>query len=192
MAQSYVILTLDTTAPDVEVLMPNYTTMQARTEIRVVANELLAEWQEIYVIDSLDNRHDLNFRHEEKELVGIVVFEEYPLGISTVHARVMDEVGNKSSIAKKSIRILDAESLTVSLSESINDVSVSIENYQNVTVEDEMINEVTLYDNTTNQVSTEDDVLNKVVIEDNVSNEVSLSDENKHIIRVNSEEVEHG
>lgn len=123
---SYIILTLDTTAPNVEVLIPNYTTQQIRTEIRLVANEPLGEWQEIYVIDSQGDRHDLTFLHdnETNEYVGQVFFEGYPLGIATIYATLVDEVGNKSPLVSKSFKIVKSDILEVSLSEIIREVVI--------------------------------------------------------------------
>jgi hypothetical protein len=168
---SYIYLTLDTTPPEIDIFTPNYTTNSARTEITVTSNEPLAQWQDVYIIDSLGRRHDVVFRNDGDELVGEIIFDGYPLGISTVYARVMDEVGNKSALASKSFNIVSSETLTISLSESVNDIVIKSENGFDVMVVEGVRIEL------------------NVTVEDEVSNHVDVDDESTSIVTVRSEEV---
>jgi hypothetical protein len=114
---SFIKLALDISPPKVEILSPNYTTTQAKTEIRVSCNEVLDTWQDIYIIDSLGNRHDLTFRYEENEFVGVLYFTDYPYGIATIYAQVRDDVYNKSALLSKTINIVGSETLTLKISD---------------------------------------------------------------------------
>lgn len=172
MSQSYILLTLDTTAPDVELLLPNFTTNQARTEIRVVANESLLPWHEIYVIDSLGRRHNLTFKHEDDEFVGVVVFSDYPMGIATVYATVKDSVGNQSALVSKSIRIVESETLSITLDDyNAYNVLIKSENAHDVIVKDDELIEL------------------RIDVKDEPTHSVSLKDEKRFIVTVDSKEV---
>jgi hypothetical protein len=169
---SYIYLTLDTTPPDIEIITPNYTTTSANTEIRVVSNEPLEHWQDIYIIDSLNKRHDVTFRHEGDELVGNIYFQGYPLGMVTVYARVMDDVHNKSALVSKSMLIISEERLTISLSDSErNNVVIKNENAKDVMVVDGEVIEL------------------MVDVGDLAYSHIDLDDKSSHKVDIRSEEV---
>lgn len=105
-------LILDTTPPQLEIYAPSYTTKNARTPIIIKANETLSSYQEIYIIDSYNNRHDLTFAHDGDSFVGELYFKSYPIGISTLYVRVKDEVDNLSKLYSHSISIMESEILT--------------------------------------------------------------------------------
>lgn len=123
MSESYFILTLDTTSPEVEIYMPSYTTRYIIDEIRVVANEPLSLHSEIYIIDSVGKRHDLTFRLKGNEYIGLVQFDGYPLGISTLYAQVYDIGWNKSPLVSKSFQIIKSEEINLQTSDNIQNVS---------------------------------------------------------------------
>jgi len=113
---SYLTLMLDTTEPDIELLLPSYTTQQSNTEITIIANETLAEsGHDIYIIDSRGIRTDLTLTYNGNELVGLIDFGSFPMGMATVYARVLDEVHNLSGIVSKSIRVMNSEFMKVSI-----------------------------------------------------------------------------
>lgn len=132
---------MDISPPKVEILSPNYTTTQARTEITISSNETLDTWQDIYIVDSLGNRHDLTFRYDNNEFVGELYFNDYPYGISTIYAQVRDDVYNKSALVSKTINIVGSETLTISISESINLVKLE-ESIQSVKLSDDILNKI--------------------------------------------------
>lgn len=101
------LLELDTTAPQVQITAPNYTTTNALTEIFVQANEPVSE-QEIYLIDGTGFRHDLIFTNEGSRLTGYVRLNQSGETIVTVHARVRDDVGNESDLVQKAINVREA------------------------------------------------------------------------------------
>lgn len=103
---SYVILELDTTAPHIDIYAPSYTTSSALNIITIEADETLAEYQDIYVIDNKGNRHDFTFnRDSDNQYVGAVRFNTMPLGIVQIYARMKDEVDNFSNVASATIEI---------------------------------------------------------------------------------------
>ncbi|MDQ0976623.1 hypothetical protein QFZ31_006675 [Neobacillus niacini] len=112
---SYLMLTLDTTSPDVEIIMPSYTTQQATTQVKVVANEELIINHEVYIMDSFNTRHDITLVHNGNEFEGLLSFEGYPLGIATLYARVTDTVGNQSDLVSKAIRVMKSDFLKIAI-----------------------------------------------------------------------------
>lgn len=108
---SFFAIQLDTTPPQIEIISPSYTTQYSLIEIRIQSNEPLEQSQEIYIIDSIGNRHDLTFLYQTTEYVGYVSFNNYPVGIGTIYARLTDEVGNVSELTSKTINIVKSEYL---------------------------------------------------------------------------------
>jgi hypothetical protein len=109
------MLELDTTPPVVQILAPRYTTKDTETEILVVADEDLAVYQDIYIIDNKGVRHDFTFYQEGRELLGLVFLRDLPHGIATIYARLRDEVHNLSSLASRTIRILQTSELLIDI-----------------------------------------------------------------------------
>jgi hypothetical protein len=118
---SYVLITLDTTAPNPKVFVPSYTTKSARTPITIEADEQLASYQDIYIIDAAGVRHNLTFLHNGDSLVGELYFNDYALGIATIYIRVKDRVDNLSPIISTSFNIIDSEVLTTDMRLFIRD-----------------------------------------------------------------------
>lgn len=120
---SFVIIEFDRTPPTIEIYTPSYTTKDIVNEIVIKSNEDISTYQEIYIIDSNDNRVDYTFKKESNNtLVGFVKLSQQNLGIATIYARVKDDVGNYSNLAQKSINI--RESLTYILRLEINDYNM--------------------------------------------------------------------
>lgn len=107
----YIIVELDTTAPIVEIYAPVYTTREATVEVTIEADEELGTSNEIYIIDENGTRHDYTFSRYGNQLVGILDFNGFPLGLAKLHVRVMDTVDNVSDLYEKVITI--RESLTI-------------------------------------------------------------------------------
>lgn len=109
---SYVLIDLDTTKPEISIYAPRYTTEEITNVITIEANEALSTYQEIYIIDSAGQRHDYTFEKEsDNNFVGRIRFNNLPLGIAIIHARVTDEVDNVSDLALSAIEIKKAITL---------------------------------------------------------------------------------
>jgi hypothetical protein len=116
----YVIIGLDTTKPEIEIYAPKYTTKEITNTITIKSNEALADYQEIYVIDSYGDRYDYTFEKESNsEFVGLIKFSNLPIGVVTIYARMKDDVDNYS----------DTVSLPINLKESLSLLKVDIRDY---------------------------------------------------------------
>jgi hypothetical protein len=107
LAQSWVNITLDTTPPTISIHSPTIITSKSFEFISIEADENLDIRQEIYIVDSLNKRHDYIFALEpdKKTLFNTIDFQNYPNGIATIFVIVYDEVWNKSMLYRKSINI---------------------------------------------------------------------------------------
>lgn len=142
---SYVVLEIDTTNPTVSIYAPNYTTQDVVNTITIEANEPVSDYQDIYLIDSLDNRHDYTFSKEsDNQYVGRVRFNNLPLGVHTLYARLKDEVDNYSNVAIKSIEI----------KESLNkgEISISDREFKKIGISDSEMGNVEISDYDSNRV----------------------------------------
>ena len=126
----YIIVELDTTAPTIEIYAPAYTTREASVEITISANETLGRSNEVYIIDESGTRHDYTFDLLGNQMVGVIDFNGFPLGMARLFVRVKDTVDNVSELYEKVITIRD--SLTI-LSLDISDSKKS--NIQNKDIE---------------------------------------------------------
>lgn len=102
---SYFTLSLDTTGPEINIISPRYTIPGIDTEMRIVANEPVSTYQEIYIIDAAGKRHDLIFAKGDCEFYGIWNFQQCALGIAQVFAQLKDTVFNPSNVAVTTIHI---------------------------------------------------------------------------------------
>lgn len=124
---NYFSLTLDTTSPTLSIAVPQYTSPNIYTDISIVANENLMDYQDIYIIDSDSVRHDLILGFSDtNELTGRFIFNEFPLGIATIYARLKDDVGNLSSLYSKTINIVQNQSLIIEVETFLNNVSLNL------------------------------------------------------------------
>jgi hypothetical protein len=124
---SYVYIEIDRTPPMIEIYAPSYTTNELLNEITIESNEDISDYQEIYVIDSIGNRHDYTFEIEGNKAVGIIKFSNIPIGISTIYARLKDDVGNISNRVYKPINIKESLTLlTISSSQKIRPIGASV------------------------------------------------------------------
>lgn len=151
---SYVVINIDTTNPTISIYAPNYTTQDVVNTITIEADEPIADYQEIYLIDSLSNRYDYTFAKEaDNQYVGRIRFNNLPLGVHTMYARVKDEVNNFSNIAVKQIEIkesLNKGNVTVS-SREFNKVDVSDFDMGEVSISDRKMAEVGIRDYNSNK-----------------------------------------
>lgn len=124
----YFTLFLDTTAPHISIYAPPYSNNSTANEIRVVADENVGEFQNIYIVDSMGFRHDVIFsKVSENEYSGQITFNEYPIGIATIYAQLKDEVGNISELVSKAINIIttiDSFLMELTLSEISRELSI--------------------------------------------------------------------
>lgn len=121
---SYFYLTLDTTPPNVNVNAPNNVMPGIVSEIYVNASEPIAEYQDIYIVDSAGDRYDLSFQYqpESNRYYGELNFHGYAIGLATIYARLRDNVDNLSSLVSKVIDIKSATLLNyIALSGRFNE-----------------------------------------------------------------------
>jgi hypothetical protein len=72
-----------------------------------VSNEKLSSFQNIYIVDSQGTRHDVIFSFDgDRTLTGNVIFNDYPIGVTTIFAQVKDEVDNISNLANFPISVI--------------------------------------------------------------------------------------
>jgi hypothetical protein len=103
---SYFNLFLDTASPQLTISMPTRSIPENVIEINIKSNEKLDLYQEIYIIDSEDNRHDYIFSLiDDYNLFGYVDLQNYPFGIATLYVRVKDEVFNISELYSKNLNV---------------------------------------------------------------------------------------
>ncbi|PLR99660.1 hypothetical protein [Bacillus sp. T33-2] len=123
---SFCFITLDTTAPELEIFAPSYTTNQIENHITIEANEELSSYQEVYLTDSLGNRYDYSFLLEGNKLIGKIKFTDSPLGFVTLFAKVKDTVNNESSVYQKTIEIKEnLSSLKIEISDDVCPIFIS-------------------------------------------------------------------
>ena len=103
---SYFTLEFDSTSPQLTITMPIRTIPQNVVEIEIKSNEVLATYQDIYIIDAVGTRHDYIFNKlDDYTYYGLVDFQTYPLGIATLYVRLKDEVFNESELYSKNINV---------------------------------------------------------------------------------------
>lgn len=105
----YFILTLDTTPPNGNLEIPDYIESGVSFQVIVTSDEPLRQEfvHEIYIIDSKNNRYDLDYAIEQQRLVSIATARFYARGTATIYAEIYDEVLNKSEVLFDSIFIND-------------------------------------------------------------------------------------
>jgi hypothetical protein len=165
---SFVQLTLDTTGPNVQVIVPPTTTRQALTHIVVRADEPLDTWQdEIYLIDSKGVKHILHMSHNNNEFYGEFIFGNLPSGRCTVHARVKDTVWNLSSVVQGSFVLYSNDLLFIDVTDGMNGEIVLLDKRSEVsTLKDQNFSTTTLSEQTITKVELIDKEITKINIED--------------------------
>lgn len=117
MNNNFFTLELDTTGPEIEIFMPNYTLPSIETEIIIQSNEQLSQYQEIYLIDSENKRYDFIFENRGNYLYGSTYFNNIAFGISTIHARLKDDVDNYSNTAIKSFLLYTSGTIKMEIND---------------------------------------------------------------------------
>lgn len=128
LASSCVLIELDTTSPQIAIYAPRYTTQDIVNEIVIEANEALADYQDVYAVDSGGVRHDYTFEQAEpQQFVGLIRFNDFPLGIATIYARLKDDVDNYSETASATLLVKESTpSLNLEIGDSQRSVSVNL------------------------------------------------------------------
>jgi hypothetical protein len=131
MANNYVLLTLDTTSPRLNIYAPSFTTRTARTPITIEADEPIAQ-QEIYLMDAEGTRHDVTFSRQNRILEGELYFDSFPLGMASLNVTLKDEVDNVSSLYTHNFHIVESEILTseISLALMKHDMTLTMMNHE--------------------------------------------------------------
>lgn len=123
---SFFNLELDTTPPLISIIAPKYTVPGVETDILVISNEVLAEYQDVYVIDSSGKKYVLIFDHQGDQLSGKCNFNECSIGIATIYARAKDNVLNLSDIATATIDVRQSAKVFVTITEVRRDIPEQI------------------------------------------------------------------
>ena len=140
---NYFVLELDTTSPTFDIIAPSYTNSDIKTEIRIEANEVLLNYQEIYLIDSEGQRIDVTFSYEGVScLIGELYFNNFPVGITTIYCRLKDEVGNISALISKPINIIKGENLKLEIDDFVR--LITLDEKTSALQIDEMIRKINL------------------------------------------------
>jgi hypothetical protein len=109
-------LDLEATA---EVIVPQYTTNEALTHIRIISDSILDEIYNIKIVDSLGIEHVFPTNHTDTDNYDLeVVLNDYPLGITTFYASIKDQVGNTKDLVPTIFEIYKATLLFVEVSDS--------------------------------------------------------------------------
>jgi len=134
---SYFTLEFDSTSPHLTITMPTRTIPQNVVEIEIKSNEILATYQDIYIIDAVGIRHDYIFNKlDDYTYYGLVDFQTFPLGIATLYVRLKDEVFNESELYSKNINvgyIVEQIECFISMKERNSNVSM-VERESNVNI----------------------------------------------------------
>lgn len=128
MSQNFVEITLDTTAPSVEIFAPNTTTIDTDTLYRIEGNEPLENIQEFYFIDASGVRHDISLLYYGTYFEGTVSFDAFAEGMATLYVRLHDEVLNRSSLYEHNVvvygdRVSDMQPLTLEIGMKIRAIA---------------------------------------------------------------------
>lgn len=142
---SYVIVELDTTAPHIDIYAPRYTTRDVVNIITIESNETLADYQEIYIVDSNEVRHDLTFNREsDTRYVGAVRFNNISIGIVQIFARMKDEVDNFSNSVIKTIEVKNSLKSAVA---RVKDISLYTVNIKDAESHRTIVSDITMKEN---------------------------------------------
>lgn len=88
------LLELDTTPPEVSVVVDQRMVKDITYGALVSSNEQLDNWQDIYLIDKEGARHNLIFSHYGSSLEGEFTVNELAYGLAHLHINLRDEVHN--------------------------------------------------------------------------------------------------
>ena len=146
MASSFELY-LDTTSPNIRINAPQKTTYNIHTYIVIESNELLMEYQDIYIIDGNGTRHDVTFLYQDDKYFGDIVFNEtYSIGIATIYARLKDSVGNLSELASATFNIVETKYMILDIIE-FSMISVSYSFAQDIKdiIDDKFNSDVFIY-----------------------------------------------
>jgi hypothetical protein len=130
--RNYFELTLVTKRPDVNIIMPRYTTREILTHVLVESDITLSDEQNIYVIDSKRNKKNITLTNKGDYMEGEFSFYDLAHGICTLYVQVKDEVLNESPLVWRTFNLLDVMSFNELQIELSHDVDLEIETEENV------------------------------------------------------------
>lgn len=114
---SFFTLTLDTTAPEIEVFIPQYVLASGDLDITVQGNEELEpSYQEFSLIDSKGQEHPFILTYFDKQFKGKVPLFNIPTGLLTVQVRVKDSVLNPSALIIQTLTVIKGARVKISSS----------------------------------------------------------------------------
>lgn len=99
-------LELDTTSPILTIHSPSYSVPENVIEVRILSNESLSLFQDIYTIDVEETRRDYIFQKiSDTELLGYIDLQTYPIGFMSIYAQLSDDVSNKSILTRRVVNV---------------------------------------------------------------------------------------
>lgn len=106
---SYFSLQLDTKGPDIELSGISYTASGVPYTVTVISNEeLSAEKNEVYFVDKLGKRIDIDIVLSEDKLsaYGYTELLGASVGMGKIYAKMYDDVYNGSNLAELAVNVL--------------------------------------------------------------------------------------
>jgi hypothetical protein len=149
---SFFELELDTTAPDIEILSPSYTTKSQPIDIVIEANEELSSYQDLYLVDNHGKKHQLTFKHMGTYLEGVINTGSIPVGVTTIYAQVKDTVDNLSKLVSYSFKIIGGNPLRLEVKDFQSEINIGSKcrhiastSYSRKTITDSKSRDISLY-----------------------------------------------
>lgn len=118
---SYFRLTLDTHAPVVDFGLPPYCAPEETVQIIVQADEPLANWQNIQMVNCHGEVTPLTFLYEDGKFYGEITFHERD-GLVTFTYQFRDDVLNTTEVMTKTLNVFPTMVLTMDTAESVRDI----------------------------------------------------------------------
>ncbi len=121
---NYFYLELDTTPPELNIILPDHTPPNSEISIDIQSNEPLSSFQEIYLIDVYGDKIDFILNHENDRLYGDIFLPDIPIGPATLYIKVKDLVDNLAEYSLP-ISVIAGGLLSISIRESVIPVMIA-------------------------------------------------------------------
>ena len=106
---AHFILELDTTGPIIIIDAPTFVALDQEITITINSSENISanNMHELYIIDRLDNRHDIDYTVYNNKIVSTLTLQDLDIhsGSARLYAQLYDEVYNPSSLANQALNV---------------------------------------------------------------------------------------
>lgn len=151
-----------------EIIVPQYTTLSTTTHIRIISDIEIAHIYSLKLVDSLGLEHTfLPVYPNSAEYDLETILRDFPLGKVTVHASILDVVGNQAVLTPKTFEIFKSNTLFINLSDSVE---------FGITSSDLSICKLELLDSESLRISLSDESICKLELLNSEPFGISLSD----------------